>query len=316
MKKKSIASIAAIGIMSFSFSYQASAHELTYTVKSGDTLWKVASVHQLSVSELMRFNSLTSSMIHVGQELSLIAPHTHSTPISTYTVKSGDSLYTIARNHNLSVSELKSINQLSSDMIFVGQVLKVSNTNSAAPVQPTNENVYHVKSGDSLWKIANDNGLTVAQIKEYNQLTSDSIYVGQVLKLTSQVTVPPAPLITPYNADALIAEGKKYIGVPYVWAGSSPSGFDCSGFLNYVFNQVGVSIPRTVETIWAAGTPVSSPQKGDLVFFETYKPGPSHAGIYLGNNEFLHAGTSTGVTISDMNNSYWKPRYLGAKAVR
>ena len=93
----------------------------------------------------------------------------------------------------------------------------------------------------------------------------------------------------------------------YQWGGNTPAGFDCSGFLKYVFNTQGITIPRTVETIWNAGTSVSSPQKGDIVFFTTYKEGPSHAGIYLGDNKFLHASTSAGVTISDLNNVYWNP---------
>ncbi|MBU9713716.1 peptidoglycan-binding protein [Evansella tamaricis] len=112
--------------------------------------------------------------------------------------------------------------------------------------------------------------------------------------------------------NAVINTGKSLIGTPYVWAGSTPAGFDCSGFLQYVFAQHGISIPRTVATIHSATTRVSTPQVGDLVFFETYAPGPSHAGIYLGNGEFLHAGSSTGVTITKMSNSYWSQRYLGA----
>lgn len=111
----------------------------------------------------------------------------------------------------------------------------------------------------------------------------------------------------------IIQDAKSYKGVPYVWGGSTPAGFDCSGFLQYVFNKNGLSIPRTVATIWHAGKFVSSPRVGDLVFFETYQPGASHAGIYLGNDQFIHAGSSTGVTVSNMNNSYWGPRYVGAK---
>src|SRR5690606_4904057 len=103
------------------------------------------------------------------------------------------------------------------------------------------------------------------------------------------------------------------IGVPYVWGGTTPKGFDCSGFIQYVFKKQNVNLPRTVSQMWNAGKTVSKPQVGDIVFYETYKKGPSHAGIYIGNNKFIQAGTSTGVTITDMNNSYWKPRYLGAK---
>lgn len=113
---------------------------------------------------------------------------------------------------------------------------------------------------------------------------------------------------------SIIDTAKKYIGSPYLWGGTSPSGFDCSGFIQHAFAQNGKELPRTVAQMWEAGEKVSTPSKGDLVFFET-RTGPSHAGIYLGNNKFLHSGASTGVTITDMDNSYWKSRYLGAKAV-
>ncbi|UCZ52965.1 peptidoglycan-binding protein [Bacillus shivajii] len=113
-------------------------------------------------------------------------------------------------------------------------------------------------------------------------------------------------------ASGLESTAKDLIGTPYSWGGTSPSGFDCSGFLGYVFSQNGVDIPRTVSGIHSASSSVSSPQKGDLVFFETYTSGPSHAGIYLGNGDFIHAGTSTGVTISNLSQSYWNQRYLGA----
>ncbi|WP_182102715.1 C40 family peptidase [Niallia taxi] len=313
MKKQIIATVVALGILATGYTSQASAHELNHTVQSGDTLWRVATSNNLTVQQVMEYNNLTSTTLRVGQELSLLAPHSH-TSSSTYTVKSGDSLWGIATKHSLSASQLKILNNLSSDTIYVGQVLKVSGDSGSAVAG----NTYTVKAGDSLWGIASRNDLTVDQLKSFNNLSSNTIQVGQVLNLTSSGAKAPAPApqVSGFNADALIAEGKKYIGVPYVWGGSSPSGFDCSGFLNYVYNKAGVSIPRTVETIWAAGTSVSSPQKGDIVFFTTYKSGPSHAGIYLGDGTFLHAGSTTGVTITSMNNSYWKARYLGAKSVK
>jgi cell wall-associated NlpC family hydrolase len=119
-------------------------------------------------------------------------------------------------------------------------------------------------------------------------------------------TVPSSDLIT---------YAKSFIGTPYVWGGTTPSGFDCSGFLMYVYKNQGINIPRTVSDIWSVGNSVDSLQVGDLVFFETYKKGPSHAGIYLGNQQFLHAGSSSGVTISDMTINYWSTRYLGAKRI-
>lgn len=111
----------------------------------------------------------------------------------------------------------------------------------------------------------------------------------------------------------IIADAKKLIGTPYQWGGTTPSGFDCSGFVQYVFKENGVSIPRTVAAMWNDAKPVNTLEPGDLVFFHTYKAGPSHVGIYIGNGKFIQDGSSTGVKISSMNLSYWKSRYLGAK---
>jgi len=116
------------------------------------------------------------------------------------------------------------------------------------------------------------------------------------------------------KADAVIATAKKYIGVPYVWGGESPKGFDCSDFVQYVMSQNGISIPRTTSAQYSGGTAVSTPQKGDLVFFSTYKSGPSHVGIYIGNGQFIQASTSKGVIITSMDNPYWKPKYIGARS--
>ena len=118
-------------------------------------------------------------------------------------------------------------------------------------------------------------------------------------------------------AQKIITTGKKYIGVPYVWGGSTPNGFDCSGFVQYVFRQHGISLPRTSAQQYTVGTAVSKNAliPGDLVFFNTSGSGVSHLGIYIGNGEFLHASTSKGVTISLLSNSYWAARYMGAKRV-
>ncbi|HEV2127864.1 MAG TPA: SH3 domain-containing protein [Thermomicrobiales bacterium] len=120
------------------------------------------------------------------------------------------------------------------------------------------------------------------------------------------------------NAIADFAMG--YLGYPYVWATAGPSSFDCSGFTYWVIkNVVGIDIGRGLWTQIAAGTPVSRSalQPGDLVFFQnTYKAGLSHVGIYIGGNQFVHSqNEATGVVISDLDSSYYGPRWYGARRI-
>jgi len=117
------------------------------------------------------------------------------------------------------------------------------------------------------------------------------------------------------NDAGIIETAQSLVGTPYVWGGDSPGGFDCSGFIHYVYQTRNITVPRTVSDVWNFGEHVDNPSVGDLVFFETYKAGPSHMGIYLGNNKFIHAGESRGVEVSEMSNSYWRDKYIGAKRI-
>ncbi|MBX0316847.1 C40 family peptidase [Planococcus glaciei] len=116
----------------------------------------------------------------------------------------------------------------------------------------------------------------------------------------------------------LVSDAKSYIGTPYKWGGVTPTGFDCSGYILYVFNKSGIQLPRTTREQYKEGTAVSKSnlKAGDLVFFNTTGSGVSHAGIYIGNNNFIHTSSSKGVMISSINDPYyWGSKYVGAKRV-
>jgi hypothetical protein len=116
--------------------------------------------------------------------------------------------------------------------------------------------------------------------------------------------------------NTVMQSSKYYFGVPYVWGGSTPSGFDCSGFTQYVFGKNGIALPRTSSLQSTVGLWVAKKnlKEGDLVVFTTYKPGPSHVGIYAGAGKFIHASSTAGRIIeSNLHSNYWVARYLGAR---
>lgn len=118
------------------------------------------------------------------------------------------------------------------------------------------------------------------------------------------------------NAHQIVNFAQKFLGTAYVWGGVNPGGFDCSGFIFYIFQQHGVTLPRMADGQFYAGykVPSSDLRAGDIVFFTTYEPGPSHAGIYLGNGSFIHASSAAGqVVITPMSKPYYRERYLGAR---
>ena len=154
----------------------------TYTVKAGDSLWKIANMYGLTVAELKDLNGLTSDNLSVGQVLKVNNSSNNSSG-NTYTVKSGDSLWSIANKYETTVNTLKSLNNLTSDVLNVGQVLLIPNESSNG--SSNNSSTYTVKAGDSLWNIANKYGITVDELKNLNGLTSNILNIGQVLKVPS-----------------------------------------------------------------------------------------------------------------------------------
>ncbi len=126
---------------------------------------------------------------------------------------------------------------------------------------------------------------------------------------------PPPPKAV--KGEDIVATAKKYQGVPYRYGGASPQGFDCSGFVMFVYDRHGKKLPRAADKQYTAGKAVKPKdlRPGDLVFFTTTEKGPSHVGIFAGSGQFIHASSSRGVMISALADAYWKPRLLGARRI-
>lgn len=255
---------------------------------------------------------------------------------ASYTVQKGDTLSKIAQNHQVSITDIKKWNNLSKDTIYVAQKLQIDGQVPVEIQQPTGV-THKVAKGDSLSKVANQYKVTIKEIKDWNGLTTDAIYIGQALKVSpvaveigddkihtkqpsyEEVLSNETSKNPTANGQAIYTKtidvANKLIGTPYVYGGNTPVGLDCSGFIFYAFNQGGLEINRESSEGYFYGntTKVKNPLAGDLVFFEnTYKAGISHMGIYIGDNQFIHAGTD-GVEIADVTSSYWSSRLVAYK---
>jgi LysM repeat protein len=273
---------------------------------------------------------------------------TKSNPSSVsieYTVREGDTLGVIANNFGVSVRELKAANGLRSDSLRVGKVLIIPGAvdkevvREASPRPVFISRRYVVKKGDSLHGLSKKFGTSITSIKEASGIKGNAIRIGQVLTIpgreqhidTYKADFPESYSLIDNNhydlnkADDLISRStiinvaKRFLGAPYKFGGTSPvRGIDCSAFVNKVFDFFNVDLPRTARDIYKVGRSVAKSElaTGDLVFFRTYASYPSHVGIYIENDEFIHASSAAKkVTIDSINRSYYRKRYIGAKRI-
>lgn len=271
----------------------------THTVQAGDNLYRIAQKYKVSINELKQWNALKSDSIYVNQRLKTSADAKASVP---------------------------------SAKPMAAKAVTAPPVQAAAP----GSTVYHVQKGDSLYGISKKFNVTVSQLTAWNQLKTTTIYVNQVLKIekssgtakteptqAAAVITPPAPAAKPVVTapvpktggspyDIVINSAYSLIGTPYSFGGISPAGFDCSGFIYYAYAQAGIPIYRNSSTgYYSQSSEAADPVYGDFVFFkDTYKPGISHMGIFVGNNSFIHSG-SKGVEITRLDTPYWQQRFAG-----
>ncbi|MGM9951529.1 MAG: LysM peptidoglycan-binding domain-containing protein [Lysinibacillus sp.] len=290
----------------------------TYTVQKGDTLSKIAIAHGTTIASLKAWNKMQQDTIYVDQKLVVaniqqpaegggptsgkkpgvsgkgdtgeaIKPGAATSETYTYSVVKGDSLTKIASQNNTTVAKLKEWNGLSSDAIYVNQKLLIKKEEPAL------------------------NGTNSSAEAEKPTGNADQEIAAR-LAMEKKITVQPSAASREKYAK-VIETARALIGTPYVYGGNTPLGFDCSGFVSHVYSNAATGITRksSLDYFMNDTTVVANPIPGDVVFFKnTYIATISHMGIYIGNNEFIHAGTN-GVEISKLSYDYWDTRLVAYK---
>ncbi|WP_188208240.1 C40 family peptidase [Alkalibacillus aidingensis] len=303
---------------------------VTHTVVSGDSLSVIARTYNVTVQDIKSANNLTSDTIRIGQELK-IPTSEQPNNMSEYTVKSGDSLSVIAKQHNVTVDQLKNANNLASTTIFPGQKLVIpSANNEQTPQQPPtkqtpNNDTLQVGAENEQVRSLQSNLNTLGYFNQQSTGYFGSVTEQSVKSFQRDYGLSATGVVDGNTQDQIkralvkkkiVDDLDTYTGVPYVWGGSSPSGFDCSGYIHYMFNKHGVDMTRSTSgAYYNMGEKISRDnlQPGDLVYFAVNQPGViSHVGFYTGDNSFVSATSSKGIWEYSMDNSYWSQYYVGA----
>lgn len=246
----------------------------------------------------------------------------------TYSVRAGDSLNTIAQKFGVSVTSLRRANGLTSSTVNPGRTLTVP-SNQRSSSEPE---VYGVSTRDLDVELPGRAAASLAKGDHFTVLAREGSRYNVKLQdgrtgwvkadaVTLDDTRKPTPISDTWGIRRGIAQmALAYRGAPYVSGGTGEYGFDCSGFVKFLYAKQGIKLPHESRAMFNCGTPVSRDnlQAGDILFFvNTYRRGISHVGLYIGDNKFIHASTHrSGVKVSDLDEAYYRGHYFGAKRIQ
>lgn len=249
-----------------------------------------------------------------GSFTSAAAAKSHA---ATHLVVAGETLREIAANERIAPETLARNNELQgTGRLTPGTLLALDSSIATlpAPFTVTPEERRRLRALETASNMPSPN----ADLQMWSYATAPAEKAAVQRKQTDLMHRFARGIIsrTSSIARSLTRSAMRFIGTPYVFGGTSASGFDCSGYVQHVFAMLGVTLPRTADAQFFAGRrPYGGVVSGDLVFFQTYEPGPSHVGIYIGGGKFIHSSSSHGVMVSRLADRYWANRYLGAKRV-
>ena len=293
----------------------------TYEVQPGDTLAGIAETFGVDVSTVLSSNGIDDpDTIKPGSELRIL-------PVKglEYTVQSSETLADIAWKYQVDLGLLLDYNDLDDpDVIRVGSKLVVPGGKLRADAVPAPAPVVEAPAPPAPAPAparvqsapAANAAVAVAAAPAPKPAAPAAKPAAPAPAPAPKPAPAPPPMAVGGGGDSIVANAMKYLGYRYVFGGTSPAGFDCSGFVYYIHNHSGAPVGRGMWQQYNGGghIPMSALQPGDTVFFaNTYMPGLSHDGIYIGNGQFIHASDErTGVTISSIYSGYWQSHYVGA----
>jgi peptidoglycan endopeptidase LytE len=287
----------------------------TYSVQPGDTLFGIAAKNGVTLSALKAANHLKSSRLQAHQILIIPAKKSNKSvkSLSSFipsdeilTVKKGDTLSSIARKTGISVAELRELNQIRGSALKIGQRLalmrKTDREDAAAALPPEYAKKVIKPKLQEEEEEADDSVLTREEARaEIERQKKDNA------ALLGKWSSPDEPKL-------LVKVAMGFLGAPYRLGGSSVTGVDCSGFVKKIYQFFNIDLPRTAFEQSHVGMRVSRHElaEGDLLFFNTRKTF-GHVGIYIGNNEFVHASSrKKGVRVDNLNTPYYDRRFIRA----
>lgn len=252
----------------------------THTVVKGDTLWSLAKKYGVSVSTLMKANNLSSSTILIGQSLNLRAG---MTAYGVNGVTTGSSSTAASTNTASSTSTTASSQAPKAKKSTTTNTSSNSNTSTSANTQSQS-----TASNSSASTMTNTN--TAASNANTTSSTNTAASSSQAVSQAPTASTSTATTTASASASAITSYALTFLGVPYVWGGTTPSGFDCSGLVQYVYSHFGINLGRTTYTQQYAGTKISvaSAQAGDLYFWGSYGSA-YHVAIALGGGQYVMA---------------------------